>query len=547
MNLHRRMNYLVLLLFTYMAAAAQSVPVAPGLVDGRIQNAITGETIAGASIIINCLGVNGAGPNCGNSSATSRSDGTFFFDAVSPGKYIVRGAAEGFVAMPGESIVMTEVEAGQQVSHLVIKLTPEGVIKGKVVDEAGNSMAGISVEALSIRHTNSGRVHIVQSAKSSTDKSGLYTLNRLSPGSYYIAATGSVRSFYPSALSADQANSITVEPGQSYEGMNIRIRPVSTYHIQGKVADFAALEEKLKSQFRLELGSDTQASLPGESVRIASDGSFDINGVLPGSYVLHLKTVGSSLESDASVQAMSMRQLAQQDVGVDGDVTGVVLSIPPPIKVSGRIVLPDSLPSEKLKETQISLRPVEATGSDYKNAKPQADGAFQFSPCDAVKYAVRVVAPSGLYVKSVEFNRQDALSHVLDLSSGTGGELVVTLGVGSAAISGTLEGGGQPQLPTCIFLIPANWNPEISGDLAPRPTKNGTFIFNNLAPGAYVLVALEWTDNNSYLWRTPEFVHALQGEGLAIELHPGDHLQETVPVVSDSDAKRIAGRVGANF
>ena len=430
MSLDRRfkpaLSYLVLLA-TNMAAAAQSIPVAPGSVDGRIQNAITGETIAGANIIINCLGVNGAGPNCGNSSATSRSDGTFFFDAVSPGKYVVSGTAEGFVPMPGESIVTASVEAGQQVSHLVIKLTPEGVIKGKVIDEAGTPIAGVSVEALSIRHTGSGRVHIGQTARSSTDKSGFYTLKRLSPGSYYIAASGSVRFFYPSALSAEQANSVTVEPGQSYEGMNIRLRSVATYHVQGKVAEFASLDEKQKSQFRLELGSNTQASLPGETVRIAPDGSFEIENVLPGSYVLRLMTVGSPRETDARLQAMSLHQLSQQEVGVDGDVTGVVLSIPPPITISGRIVLPDSVATQKLSQTQISLRSVESTGSDYKNARPQPDGTFQFSPCDAVQYAVRVATPSGLYVESVEFNRQDALSHVLDLSSGTGGELVVTL------------------------------------------------------------------------------------------------------------------------
>jgi hypothetical protein len=242
-----------------------------------------------------------------------------------------------------------------------------------------------------------------------------------------------------------------------------------------------------------------------------------------------------------------MHLLAQQQVGVDnGNVSGVVLSIPPPIVVTGHVVLAESSAAPNLAQTQISLRPLDAGGSDYKNANPQADGTFQFSPCDAARYAVRITAPSGLYVQSVEFNRQDALNHVMDLSSGTGGELVVTLGVGSATVSGTVAADQQSQLPTYVFLIPGNWNPEISGDLTPRPARNGAFSFRDVAPGTYVLAALEWTAGKHDLWRSTQFIQALEGVGISVEVKPADRLQETVPLLTDGDVRRLLSRFGLN-
>jgi hypothetical protein len=362
--------WLILLHPTGWTLIAQSVPVTPGSVAGSVQNAVTGEPIAGATVSMACLSVNPAVPGCGKTSAASHPDGTFLFDAASPGKYLVSATADGFVSMPGESLVVASVEAGQLFSRLVVKLTPEGTIKGRIVDEAGNPMAGISVEAIAIRRSG-GRTRLGQGSRATTDKAGIYILNRLASGSYYVAAqapksdktTSSVRFFYPNALSPDEATSLRVEPGQSYAGLNIRLYPVSTYRIQGRVADFGSLDEKLKSQLRLTLESEAQSPPPGENIRLAADGSFDIGGVLPGNYILRLKGVGSPLETDATVQAMSLHQLAQQEIGIDGsDVTGVVLSIPPPITVTGRVALPESSAAPNLAQTQISLRPLEAAG-----------------------------------------------------------------------------------------------------------------------------------------------------------------------------------------
>jgi hypothetical protein len=85
----------------------------------------------------------------------------------------------------------------------------------------------------------------------------------------------------------------------------------------------------------------------------------------------------------------------------------------------------------------------------------------------------------------------------------------------------------------------------VSGDISPTIPRNGVFAFKDLAPGEYVLVALEWAGGVD-LWRTPECMQALRGEGLAIELKQNDHLQETIPVVSDGDVKRLIGRLGLN-
>ncbi len=68
------------------------------------------------------------------------------------------------------------------------------------------------------------------------------------------------------------------------------------------------------------------------------------------------------------------------------------------------------------------MDPIAPSGSVA--AKIQADGSFSMKNAD-ITYAVRYSAPSGMYVKSMELNGQDALSHYLELSSIGGGGMKI--------------------------------------------------------------------------------------------------------------------------
>jgi hypothetical protein len=243
---------------------------------------------------------------------------------------------------------------------------------------------------------------------------------------------------------------------------------------------------------------------------------------------------------------MSVHQLAKQEISVAAnDVTGVVLTISTPLALNGHVVFAGS-GTQNLSQTNISLRSVESASGGYQVVKAQPDGSFKFAGCDPAQYAVRVVPPSSKYVASIEFNRQDVMNHPLDLSSGASGDLTVTLAEGVAEVSGTVQlssNAGQPGR-RYVVLIPANWHPDLQNDWQRREIRDGKFLFNGLAPGEYVVAAMDWGDNSGTLWDEPDFIRDLQSKGQALNLRPGDHPQISIPMLTDGDIAQAASHLG---
>ena len=61
---------------------------APGSIEGRVQNAISSDAVAGATIEMICIKAKVVNTACSTQSTTPRPDGTFEFDSVIPGSYL---------------------------------------------------------------------------------------------------------------------------------------------------------------------------------------------------------------------------------------------------------------------------------------------------------------------------------------------------------------------------------------------------------------------------------------------------------------------------
>ncbi|MGA3188787.1 MAG: carboxypeptidase-like regulatory domain-containing protein [Bryobacteraceae bacterium] len=77
---------------------------------------------------------------------TSGTEGTFRFEGIEPGNYRPEAQRDGFLDASNDPWL--EVASGQQVKDIVIKLLPESVIAGHVIDEDGDPIAaaGVSYE-----------------------------------------------------------------------------------------------------------------------------------------------------------------------------------------------------------------------------------------------------------------------------------------------------------------------------------------------------------------------------------------------------------------
>ncbi len=166
---------------------------------GHVSNAQTGEPVRKATIRVqsrNGGGISSAGRVNGTFqgySATSDADGSFRIENVEPGQYTLSGTRTGFINTqygskgPASAGTTITFRPGQQVTDIAFPLNPQAVISGKVIDEDGDPIDGVTIQLLSQQWMR-GKLHFLPRNGSNTNDLGEYRIANLSAGKYYISA-----------------------------------------------------------------------------------------------------------------------------------------------------------------------------------------------------------------------------------------------------------------------------------------------------------------------------------------------------------------------
>lgn len=548
-----------------------------GSIEGRVTNSATGDGIASATVRLSPMRM-ASGAVAQDVTATTAADGSFHFDAVTPGTYFAVVESHGFVGSTARAALRpVSVGAGQQVSNVMISLMPQGTISGKIVDDQGNVQPGARVEAYT-EHLIRGKEQLYRVSQATAGKSGEYNLGSLSPGKYYLVAevpnkpavkpvTRSqdgepnppaqlVRTYYPKSLDLDSAGTLDVQSGQDLSGTNIELRRVQTHHIQGKIDGLSGTAVQ-RDALLLSPKAGIQSASFGRREKVGADGRFDFDAVVPGQYTLQL--IGSDPVAGLGGHNRSRHLLAQQDVEVGAsDVTGVDLAIIPPITVTGRVAM-DGMDHPNFSQVQISLAPSadDLSFGSYQTARVGADGAFNLDNLSPAKYVMHVIGnPPGTYVKSATFNGQDLLTQPMDLSQGGGGEVNVALHSGPAEIDGTVQSSSQPsKIPLAsspgeqaaspfpmVVILPAKLAPDGTGWFVAPVQPSGSFTIRNLRPGHYTAFAVERFDGT--LWQNPSFRSEMESEGVGIDVAENEHKQVQLSTISNDQLQQASARAG---
>jgi len=281
-----------------------------GSISGRVQNSLTGGAIAGASVILGCTQPKSAGDTCVQAQTQTNADGGFDFQNVQPGAYILIPYADHF-NNSGKSATVA-IAAGQRAAFTTLTLSPESSISGRVMNEAGEPQTDISVTAWRVRRAGSAAV-LEKAAQANADQKGRYTLGDLRRDKYYFSAELPRKSktsyrgllFFPGTLSLDEAEAIRLDAGQSQEGMDFTIRGVETHRVSGRVS---GLQNEKNIELSLEPVFAVRASVLLQKVELQADGSFYLDNVPPGSYVIRLR-------SSASLPTVHQLAALRVDVG----------------------------------------------------------------------------------------------------------------------------------------------------------------------------------------------------------------------------------------
>jgi hypothetical protein len=418
-------------------AARPQQPALPSdcAADGTVVNSLTGQALPRAN-------VTPSGTD-GSSGTSTDTEGKWRISNLTCGPTIFRAQKDGYLggspAVPagGGAVKPVMLTSGSAAHDLKIELMPESVVTGKVLDDAGDPVAGAQVRAV-LSIVQNGRRTTVNSNSGNTDSTGTYRLGGLTARRYFFCATsGRVR--YPVGGGSPSAYEESCFPGPvtGSTGSGQQIEGGQEVH-----ADFT-LNQVTGVHVRGTLGGMPQPASPGaappnanpaltavvQMLRLDADGrdrnsqrvrngKFDFQNVTPGSYILmaNLSVAGENLSAKAFI-----------DVGA-ADLDGVSLLFQPGAPLSGTLRIDDVAlptgqpPNNAVRPTvNVNLNPVGIGGGSGRIQWDSDHKSFSFPDVQAGKYRINVnSAGAGYFVKSVRLHDHDVLNQDFTVDGPTG-------------------------------------------------------------------------------------------------------------------------------
>jgi hypothetical protein len=545
-------------------------PEEPSGLQGLVTDALTGEPVKKATVQLTRRASQPVTP--ASYSAATEIDGTYKFENLPPGSYVVKversGYAEGGygVTVWNPIGIVVNLRSGHPLSRINVALTPLAVITGKVIDQDGDPVANARVHLLAPIWAH-GRSFRYAWNGTMTNDLGEYRIQNVRAGKYVLvfqgiqAARGTelpvhpgkpdirpVQTYYPDTQSLDKATTLDVKAGQQLSDMNIQVLNAATYHVRGKVTGAIPEGEPF---FVTLSSSDGESVLWTPKIPVnPQDRTFDFAGVAPGSYSVYLSPAHGFI-----------RIVARRNVEVSaGDINDVSLQVVP-TALHGRISIEGTPQAGKnainLADLDVLVHGAEpAVAGGFIRTQVQPDGTFLLENLSPGRYNLFMGGlGSQAYESSVQFANQEILGQELDLSNG-GGQLNVIVRYGPAEVDGIVQrqqanmadasapaSTRRPPMPNVLIALIPDTVPEDWLDIRVLPTRrDGSFVIPNVPPRNYRAYAIEKLDPAQL--QNPNVLRLLQGKGKEISLKENDKQQIRLPLITDDEMHQIYATLG---
>ena len=482
--------------------------------------------------------------------ATSDGNGNYVVSGIEPGRYRVSVERAGFVDQqygakgPSQAGSFLTLEKSQRARDITIKMTPQGVIAGRVMDDDGDPVANATIQVLKRTYVR-GRKQLVPVDNASTNDLGEYRVYGLPPGRYIVNANarrmfrgGMVQdtdqdafapTFYPAGASPDMAAPIEVAAGAQFRGIDVRLRKTRTVRVQGRVTGGTTTAGNRG-------GGGTSVSLVpkdgggGFGMRNSSrpynaQGEFLLNNVVPGSYIL----TASQFEGGKTLFARMPIEVG------NSPIEGLSLQLAPGADLRGRVKVEGSDTQTGSMRVNLVGRPgaVFGQGAGVQGGAMNPDGTFVLSNVQPENYDVRVSSvPDGGYVKSIRLGEADVTDSGLDFTNGVmAGEMTVSVAMTAAQVEGTVQNDkSEPASGVTVVLVPEGPRKESDRYYSVTSTdQTGHFTLKNLTPGEYRVYSFDNIENGAYM--DPEWMLPYQGKGERVSLKDSGHETVTLKLV----------------
>jgi hypothetical protein len=377
------------------------------------------------------------------------------------------------------------------------------MITGHVLDEFGEAARNASVTLWRDDHSSGiGRTVPVQTDQ--CDDQGLFEFAPLNAGTYFVSAvakpwyavhTPSIRqtgasdaptsvdpsldaaylpTYYAGATDVEEASPILIRGGDHFD-LDLHLTPVPALHVivHGPVPQENSAVTAIPMLLRRDFGGVQQ---PFQTeVQMTAPGVFEITAT-PGKYELRLQQRNGQPSRSTEVEINENNQELDASVGqASGNISAKVE------------VIGETAP---LPQLIFALR----NAQHHPVARGVMSPAREVSFADIVPGTYEVLAGSASRAYSVVSMMVDGSpirGRFLTVPAGANLSLTLSVAGGATDVSGVAQRAGKGAAGAMIVLVPKD--PEANGELFRRDQSDldGTFIFHQVIPGAYTVIAIE--------------------------------------------------------
>ncbi len=453
-------------------------------------------------------------------------DGRFEFH-VPAGKYTLEGAKRGFITanynqhQQFSSAIVTGADLDSE--NLVLRLAPNALLAGKVLDEVGDPVRNAQIMVYREEHSQ-GVSRILPVRGASTDDQGGYEVTPLDEGTYFVSAkaspwyavhptsSGGAESrfsevdssldvaypitYYGDVADAESANPIPVRGGDRLE-VDIHLSPVSALHLIVHVSEngpHAAVLPRLQTP-----AFDGPDQVENAIAQRIGSGVYELTGVAAGHYTVRMPDSSGQLQEPTAV-----------DLNGNGELNLPSGRSTSKIKVAVRFDGMSSPPS------QLRITLSNSHGKRLQ-AEMGAKGEANFLDIIAGKYDVTAESSTQPYsVVRISSESGSISGHSLNVPPGAALTLGLSLAVGSVTVEGMASRAGKAFSGAMIVLVPKDLQADRDHFHRDESNLDGSFDLKNVIPGSYTIIAIE--DGWDLDWAVPGVLARYLQHGQPIEV-----------------------------